>query len=111
MTLSQLDRVTSSAGTRVHATGGRPRPPAGAVTSPNTRRWSQRTEVAMPQDGGLRPETARAVDAVVARTQARGRVPSLVAAAGRGGGVAQLPAAGSQVGRSLQFRIGTITNT
>ena len=65
----------------------------------------------MPQDGGLRPETARAVDAVVARTQARGRVPSLVAAVVRGGGVAHLAAAGAPVGRSHQFRIGSITKT
>ena len=65
----------------------------------------------MPQDGGLRPETARAVNAVVARTQARGRVPSLVAAVVRGGGVAHLAAAGAPVGRSHQFRIGSITKT
>jgi len=51
------------------------------------------------------------VDAVVASAQATGRVPTLMAAVVRDGAVAHLAAAGTPVGRSHQFRIGSITKT
>ncbi len=61
----------------------------------------------------LRPHTRAVVDAVVARTQAGGQAPSLVAAVLRGGGLAHLSHAGSTPTphADLQYRIGSITKT
>jgi CubicO group peptidase (beta-lactamase class C family) len=59
------------------------------------------------------PETAIVVDAIVARTQAGGRVPSLVAAVVRDGVLAHFSGAGHlpQPDPDIQYRIGSISKT
>jgi CubicO group peptidase (beta-lactamase class C family) len=61
----------------------------------------------------LLPETAREVDEIVARTQASGRVPSVVAAVVRDGQLAHFTGAGQQPppDPDMQYRIGSISKT
>jgi CubicO group peptidase (beta-lactamase class C family) len=59
----------------------------------------------------LLPETSRAVDALVAATQAAGRVPALAAAVVRAGELVHVASAGDPAGPDTQFRIGSITKT
>jgi CubicO group peptidase (beta-lactamase class C family) len=61
----------------------------------------------------LLPETGRRVDEIVARTQATGRVPSLVAAVVRDGVLAHFAGAGQlpQPDPDTQYRIGSISKT
>ena len=61
----------------------------------------------------LLPETGRQVDEIVARVQARGRVPSVVAAVVRDGVLAHFTGAGDlpEPDPDMQYRIGSITKT
>lgn len=60
---------------------------------------------------GLQPQTAYAVDELVAAGQVTGRVPALAAAVVRDGEVVHASSAGDPVGSQVQFRIGSITKT
>jgi CubicO group peptidase (beta-lactamase class C family) len=61
----------------------------------------------------LLPETGRQVDEIVARVQARGRVPSVVAAVVRDGVLAHFTGAGDlpKPDPDMQYRIGSISKT
>jgi CubicO group peptidase (beta-lactamase class C family) len=56
-------------------------------------------------------ETARRFDDIVARAQAVGRAPSVIAGLARGGEILHVAGAGEQTTRDTQYRIGSITKT
>lgn len=63
--------------------------------------------------GSLLPGTSRAVDALIARTQSRGRAPSVLVGVLRGGELAHVAGAGThpEPDPDLQYRIGSISKT